>query len=79
MIRIVLIILTAIFALAAGGKLWLVATDPFADIKLGFPLAVMWLAIVVEFGLSYLTLRAILPPPAVFLFCHWRGWPALVF
>ncbi len=63
MIRIVLFILTVIFALAAGGKLWLLATDPFADIKLGYSLAVLWLAIAVEFGLVYSNLRAIMPSP----------------
>ncbi len=75
MIRLVLFILAGIFALAAGGKLWLVATDPFADIKLGFPLPIIWLTIAAEFALVYLNARAISPPPAVFLSCHWLGWP----
>ena len=63
MIRLVLFILAGIFALAAGGKLWLVATDPFADIKLGFPLPIICLTIAAEFALVYLNLKAILRPP----------------
>ena len=42
-----------LFFVTASLKCWLLLTDPFADIKGGFPTAILWLMVVCEFALAF--------------------------
>jgi len=54
MSRIVLAVIGTILILSAGAKLWLLVSDPFADLKTGYPLLVLWLAVAAEASVGLL-------------------------
>lgn len=56
MLRPTLIALGCILLLAAVGKLALLLTDPFADLKTGYPISLLWTAVVIELVLAGLVL-----------------------
>ncbi len=39
-------------------KLWMLLTDPFADIKIGFPTLIIWFSVGVEFWVAYQNFRS---------------------
>jgi len=48
MSRVVFILIGLLLSVTASLKLWMLLTDPFVDLKTGFPIPVFWLAFIAE-------------------------------
>ena len=55
--RIVFLLIAALLLFTAVAKLWMLLTDPFADVRVGIPKGILWFSVLFEFALAFLNLR----------------------
>ncbi len=54
-VRVLFNAIAALLIFTALAKLWLLLTDPFADIKVGMPVSLLWATVVLEISVATLT------------------------
>jgi len=57
MARVVFFLIGLLLSVTAILKLWMLITDPFADLHAGFPISVLWLGVLIEGILIFVILR----------------------
>jgi len=58
MARVVFFLIGCLLAVTAVLKLWMLLTDPFADVHVGLQKEILWLNVAFEFGLAWLNFRS---------------------
>jgi hypothetical protein len=55
--RIVFTLIACLLLFTAVAKLWMLLTDPFADVRVGIFIEILWFSVLFEFALAFLNLR----------------------
>jgi hypothetical protein len=59
-IRITSLLIGLLLSVTAIAKLWMLLTDPFADIRVGLPKSILWISVALELALAWFNFRATL-------------------
>ena len=57
LVRVLNLTIACLLTISSLSKLWVVVSDPFADLTLGFPVPVIWMVIVIELFVVYENVR----------------------